>query len=212
MTTVTVPEQYVRKTELLSIEYQLDMPLKVLSDDPNRIWASVVGNSTATNCWVSTNPLAHIGDPDVCAFYAGQGAVFFETYGTNDLYLIGPPIGTDLAISTCVRKQPATPQLSCEQRSTTRIITDCGGGPVTFASGFAPLLAADPTRRRAHVKVDAATGFAALCNGVDAANFMPVAPFFPGYAVVEGTQALAFANYATGPTSAWWIRDREVTT
>lgn len=203
-----IAEVFYRKTKMVSIEYQLTQSLKILGEDPTRMWASFVTSQLAVDVAVSTNPNAAVGDPDTCVFLAAQGAVFFETYGSNPLYVIGLPIGTDVAITT-VTKQPKSMYpvaLSC--RPSTRVETTCGGGPLVFASGFAPLLPADNDRRRAHIKIDSA--FGAIGDGVVAAEFMPIAPNFPGYAVVEGTEALAFADFGTGPSNAWYIQDRDV--
>lgn len=203
-----IPEVFYRKTKMVSIEYQLTQSLKILGEDPSRLWASFISGQISVDVAVSTNPYAEIGDPDTCVFLAAQGAVFFETYGSNPLYVIGLPIGTPVAITTVTKQPKSMYPVARSYRPSTRIETTCGGGPMVFDSGFAPLLPADPARRRTHVKIDSA--FAAIGDGVDAANFMPIAPFFPGYAVVEGTEALAFVDFATGPTNAWYIQDREV--
>lgn len=205
---VAVAEAFYRKTKMVSIEYQLTRPLKIFGQDATRLWGSFITSQLAVDVAVSTNPAATIGDADTCVFLASQGAVYFETYGQNDLYVIGLPVGADVAISTCVKNPKASYVSGVSYRPAARIDTVTGGGALVFSSGFAPFLPADLARRRAHVKINSA--FGALCNGVDAVNFMPVAPLFPGYAVVEGTEALAFADYGTGPASAWWIVDREV--
>lgn len=205
---VAVPEVFYRRTKMLSIQYQLTLPMKALTQDPNRLWASFVTSQLAVDVAVSTNPRAQVGDPDTCVFLAAQGAVFFETYGQNELYIIGLPVGTSVAITTCCKNPRASYPTGRSYRNAMRTETICGGGPITFSGGFAPLLPADSARRRAHVKIDSA--FGALSDGVDGANFMSIVPNFPGYAVVEGTEALHFTNFGTGPANAWWIVDREV--
>lgn len=216
-----VLEIFVRRTlmtSLLFVDGASGSAQKILSDDPNRVWASFQFGEVATNLGITTDPftpapLFSPNQPNTCYFQPGQGACYFETSGTNELYVVGgfnAGATTNICITTVVKQPKAILPAGLDCRLSTRIITECGGGAVTFANGFAPLLPADLTRRRAHVKVDNANAFSALCDGVTAANFMPVAPFFPGYAVVEGTEALAFADFGTGPTSAWWIVDREV--
>lgn len=206
-----IPEVFVRRTRAVSIAYQLAMPVKILENDAKRLWASVVCGQFDVPVAVTTNPQAEIGDPDTCVFPVGQGAVFFETYGSNEVYILGLPIGTPVAISTVVKESKLKfPGGRRSMRQATRVETTCGNSNLVFASGSAPFLAADPTRRRVTAKGN--TAFGALTTAAAAAtfDFMPLAPFFPGYAVIEGTEELRFLDFATGPTNAGWIMDREV--
>lgn len=205
-----VGENFYRKTELVSFEYQLDLPCKILAENDERLWASIQIGQVVVPLGVTTNPYAQIGDPDVAVFLPAQGACYFETYGTNELYLLNLPIGTDIAISRTFKKPKAVQELGRDVQRATSIVTVCGASsiPVVGFGQFADFLPADPTRRRVTVKGDSV--FAALSDGTDPAQFMTIAPFFPGYAVVEGTGALTFTNFGTGPTTAWWIMDIEV--
>lgn len=206
-----IPEVFLRRTKAVSIAYQLAMPAKVLENDASRLWASVVCGTFDVSVAVSANPLAEVGDPDTCVFEVGQGAVFFETYGSNEFYIIGLPIGTPVAISTVV-KQPRLNQPVAKRnlRCATRIETTAGNHALTYASGSALLLAADTSRRRITVKGNSAFGALTTAGEAASFDFMPIAPFFPGYTVIEGTEELRFLDFGTGPSNAGYILDREV--
>lgn len=206
-----IAENFYRRSELISFEYQLETPCKVLADNDSRLWASIQVDQSGVPMGVTTNPFAQLGDSDVCMFFPAQGACYFETYGSNELYILGLPVGTSIAISSCFKEPKLVQSRGRDVRKATRIKTTCGGGVLGAAVGGSfPFLPADVTRRRAHVKGDSV--FGALTTAAEAlsSDFMPLAPFFPGYVVVEGTEELRFLNFGTGPTSAWWIVDSEV--
>lgn len=207
----TIHEGYVRRTRYVSIECQLPQPIKVLEHDPTRLWAAVICAQTTFDLGVTTNPLSALGQPDCATFLAAQGAMYFETYGTNEVYLLNLPIGTDIAITTMVRDPKALFIGPTGQQifNAEKIETVTGGGAVaTAVGGFQAFLPADQSRTRALVKTDAA--LALLCDGVDATNFMPFSPFFPGYGVVESSDAIAFSTLAGSINNAWYILDRKV--
>lgn len=208
-----IKENFVRQTQTFSFSTSTGFPLQILPDDPNRLWASVLSDfDNDDEVVISANAFSKVGDPDGCYMSGSQSGLGFQTYGTNALYIVGMTGGQtqNFGLTTCVKIPAPVLNLGQDSRCATRIITECGGGPVSFVSGFAPLLPADPTRRRAYIRVDNTNLFSAVTDGVVAANFMPIVPYFPGWTVVEGTEALAFADFGTGPTSAWWIVDREV--
>lgn len=207
----TIAENFLRKNILVSFEYQLTTPCKILDRDEDRLWASIQVAQAGVPMAVSTNPYAQIGDPDTCVFLPAQGALYFETYGINELYLIGLPVGTSIAISRCIKEPRQVQTRGRDVRKATRIVTSTGGGPLAAAVGGSfPFLAADDARRRATVKIDSVFGALTTAGEAASFDFMSVAPFFPGYAVVEGTEELRFLDFFTGPTNAWWIVDREV--
>lgn len=210
-----IKENFVRQTQTFSFSSSNGFPFQILPDDPNRLWASVLSDfSIDGEAGITANAFAKVGDPDICYMSGSQSGLSFQTYGTNALYIVGltgsSTFAYNFGLTTCVKISAPVLNLGQDCRSATRIITECGGGPVSFVSGFAPLLPVDPTRRRAYIRVDDSNAFSAVTDGVTAANFMPIVPYFPGWTVVEGTEALAFADFGTGPTSAWWIVDREV--
>jgi hypothetical protein len=206
-TPLPIHENFARVREGASIEYQLNMPGVVLPRDADRLWGSVQIGQIDAPIGISHRSDAELGDPDVAQFIVPQGAAFFETYGTNELYVIGLPVGSPLSVTVVRKDVPLASRTGRSFRCATRIETVCGGGPVNFA---APFLPADPQRRRAYVRIDSPFGAVALNPSDPGVNFQTVAPFFPGYAVVEGTEALWFRDFGTGPTNAWWIVDREV--
>lgn len=205
-----IPEVFRRRTRAVSIAYQLAMPAKVLESDIDRLWASVVCGQFDVPVAVTTNPLAQIGDPDTCVFLPGQGAVFFETYGTNELYIIGLPVGTPVAICTVQKEKRLSVPTGRSVRCATRCQTVTGNVDLTYAGGKAAFLPEDNDRSRIMVKGDTAFGALSTIEAAPTFDFMPLAPFFPGYCVLEGTEELVFLDFATGPTNAGYIMDRQV--
>lgn len=206
-----IPEVFYRRTRAVSIAYQIAMPAKLLENNPQRLWASVVCGVFDVPVAISTNPTAEIGDPDTCVFYPDQGAIYFETYGTNELYIIGLPVGTPVAVTQTVKEpKPNVPPGRLSVRPATRIQTVTGNVDLNFAGGVAPFLPEDPARRRATVRGNSVFGALVTTAEAPSFDFMPIAPFFPGYCVIEGTESLVFLDFATGPTNAGFIIDREV--
>ncbi len=210
MTIHRIPEVFIRRTRAVSIAYQIAMPAKLLENDPKRLWASVVCGTFDVPVAVTTNPQAEVGDPDTCVFLPGQGALYFETYGSNELYIIGLPVGTPVAISTTVKQSRLAYPSRRSVRPATRIETSCGNVDLSYAGGSAPFLPADPARRRVTVKGDSVFGALTTAEAAPSFDFMTVAPFFPGYCVLEGTEELRFLDFSTGPANAGFILDREV--
>lgn len=206
--TVPIHEGYVRTTSYLtvySVDFSANAANEVLSLDVNRVWASVVMGAFSTDIGISTNPLAALGDADVCMFLPAQGAVCFETYGTNALYVVGAGRAS-FSVTTVHRNPKATYDPNAQNAE--KIVISTGHTVIPAAVGnFQAFLPADPLRTRVTVKTDSA--LALLSDGVDSTNFMPIAPFFPGYAAIETSAAIAFSTAgAAHVDNAWWIIDR----
>lgn len=208
--TVPIHEGYVRTTHYCSTQAANKGPSEILSPDVNRVWASLILGAFSTDIGISTNPHAALGDPDVCTFLPSQGAVFFETYGTNALYLIGYYVNSNatMSITTVHRNPKATYDPNAQNAE--KIVTSTGHTVIPAAVGnFQAFLPADPLRTRVTVKTDST--LALLSDGVDSMNFMPIAPFFPGYAAIETSDAIAFSTAGGAHVdNAWWIIDRRV--
>lgn len=205
--TTRIPEGYIHRSRFTLAQTSSDGVGLLLAHDVTRLWASVVTDALGTDAGVSTNPFAVLGDPDVCIFPVAQGVMYFETYGTNALYLIGPG-DTAISVTTAFRDPKAT--YDPNPQDSEKIIAVTGHTVIPAAVGsFQAFLPADPLRTRAFVKTD--SSLALLSDGVDSMNFMPVAPFFPGYAAVETSDAIAFSTAGGAHVdNAWWIIDRRI--
>lgn len=212
MPPVQIPEAYRRVRSGAAIQFQLELPAMVLPADPERLWGAVqVGTPVGlASVGLSTNPYAQQGDADVALFPFAQGACYFQTGGTNALYLIGLPVGTPVAASWTCKQPPFSAPVARSVRPATRVETRTSAIPIVYSGGSALLLPEDPTRLRVTVRTDAVFAALTTAEALASFDFMSIGPFFPGWATLETTEEIRLIDFSLGGTVAWVITDHVV--
>lgn len=213
MTVKRIPESFRRKRLGSAIEFQLDSPSLVVPRNNGTFWTAVQFGQTVADIGISTNPYAELGDPDVAVFLASQGAAYFEVHAesgimANDLFVIGLPAGVPVSVTEVRKERAVHLRAGRSVRPAFAYETTCHAIPLNFSGGTALVLPEDPQRRRVTFKANSA--FTALSTTPETFDFQGFGPFFPGYCVIEGTEAVYALDFGLGPDTVWAIVTREV--
>jgi hypothetical protein len=191
--------------------------------NPNRSFAAVLGGTgvEGDTIFVTDDPSLNPGDPGVAEFRGIRGAMYFETRGVNALYArtnLADPLVVRTTTTIQVSKSPMPGGLICTRDY--RILTETGGGEVTYLDGdagvWAPVLPYNENRLRATIMGDMdnvmiAQKFAdpSVVSLLVPTVFQSAGPAFPGPLVLEGPddiEVLDFGNVGK-QENVWWIRD-----